>query len=165
MGLQTEVTVHQRVVEAEVLKPGLQGGHVVAVHRSPELVQQRPCAEPVGGFPERAVGGFADDSVDDQTATLLKGAHRIVEVDVEHVGSHVPSGGEILVGTVQQAQRGQRCPDLHHGAAAVTAAQQVTRAGTVPRGIVPGAVVKTRHTRPFGDRRSAVIRRRQLQTG
>ncbi len=87
-----------------------------------------------------------------QTATLLKGAHRVVEFGVEQVGGHVPSGGEILVGIVQQSQRGQRGPDLDDGAAAVTVAQQVTRAGTVPGGIVPGAVVQTRHTRPFGDR-------------
>ena len=38
VGLQTEVAVHQRGVEPQVLKPGLQGGHVVAVHRSAELV-------------------------------------------------------------------------------------------------------------------------------
>ena len=45
-----EVAVHQSRVEAEVLQPGLQGGHVIAVHRGAELMRQRPRTQSVGRF-------------------------------------------------------------------------------------------------------------------
>ena len=89
---------------------------------------------------QRAVGGLTDDAVDEQAAALLEGAHRVVEFVVEHVDRDVPAGGQVVVGVVQQPQRGQCGPDLDDGAAAVTAAQHVTRADA--RGIVPGAVAR-----------------------
>jgi hypothetical protein len=39
--LQPEVAVHQPGVEPEILQPGLQRRHVVAVHRRTELVIER----------------------------------------------------------------------------------------------------------------------------
>jgi len=54
---------------------------------------QRACAEPVGGFPERAMRGSADDSVDEQSAILLEGTDRLIEVVVERVPRDVLAGG------------------------------------------------------------------------
>ena len=64
---------------------------------------------------------------------LLKGADRVVEVVVEDVHCDMLAGGDLLVGVVDHAQRGQRSPDLGDRAPAVTATQ-------------------TRHRRPFGHR-------------
>ena len=133
MGLQTEVAVHQGGVEPEVLKPGLQGRDVVAVHRRAELVRQRARAQPVGRFPQRAVGRLPDDPVDDQSAALLKGPHRVVEFVVEEVQCHLLAGGEVLVGVLQQSQSAKRGPDLDDRTAAVTPAQGI--AGRPGRGL------------------------------
>ena len=64
MRLQTEMAVHQAGVEAEVLEPGLQGRHVVAVHWRTELVGQGAGAQLVGRLLEGAEGGLADHAVD-----------------------------------------------------------------------------------------------------
>ena len=102
MGLQPEVPVDQAGVETEVLEAGLQCGDVVAVKGGAELVIQRARTEPVRGLLQRAVGGLADDAVDQQSAVLLEGTHRLVEFGVEQLESHVPAGSQIFVGIVQQ---------------------------------------------------------------
>ena len=102
MGLQAEVPVDQAGVETEVLQPRLQCGDVVAVERGTELVIQRARAEPVRGLLQRAVGGLADNAVHQQPAMLLEGAHRLVELGVEDLERHVPAGGQVFVGIVQQ---------------------------------------------------------------
>ena len=89
-------------VEAEVLQPGLQRRDVVTVERGAELVIQRARAEPVGGLLQRAVGGLADNAVDQQSAMLLEGTHRLVEFVVEQLERHMPAGGQVFVGIVQQ---------------------------------------------------------------
>ena len=131
VGVQPEVAVDQAGVEPEILQPGLQGGDVVAVHRRAELMVQRAGAEPVRRLLQRTVGRLADDAVDQQPAVLLEGAHRMVEIVVEHVHRDVLAGGQVLVGVVDHAQRRQRSPDLGDRTPAVTATQ-------------------TRHRRPFG---------------
>ena len=60
MSLQTEIAVHQSGVEAEILKPGLQGRDVVAVHRGAELMRERPGTESVGRFFEGAIRRLPD---------------------------------------------------------------------------------------------------------
>ncbi len=125
MGLQAEVAVHQSRVETEVLQPGLQGGHVVAVHRGAELMRQRPRTQSVGRFPERAVGGPADDPVDDQAAALLEGAYRVIELGIEDIQRYLLAGGEVVIRILEQPQGGQYGPDFDDGPAAVAAAQCV----------------------------------------
>ncbi|GAB1814770.1 hypothetical protein MUNTM_38100 [Mycobacterium sp. MUNTM1] len=56
---------------------------------------------------------------------LLEGANRLVKFGIEKFEGHVPPGIEIVLGAIQQAQCGQRCPDLGHSSAAVTTAQRV----------------------------------------
>ena len=140
MGLQAEISVDQAGVETEILQPGLQRGDVVAVHRRTELVIQGAGAQPVGRFSQRAVGGFADDAVDQQPAVLLKRPHRVVELVVEHVERDVSSGAEICVRAVQMPERGQRSPDLGDRRTTVTAAQRVA-----------GAAVRSRHSKASGE--------------
>ena len=143
--LQTEVPVDQVGVETEVLQPRLQRRDVVAVHRRAELVGQRARAEAVGRLLERAVGGLTDDAVDEQAAVLLKRAHRLIEVLVEHVERDVLAGGQVRVGAVDQPQRRQRRPNLGDRTSPVTATQ-------------------TRHTRPFGHVWQRIIRWRLQDT-
>ncbi|CAB4893057.1 unannotated protein [freshwater metagenome] len=64
MRLRTEEAVDALVVETEVLQACLQGGDVVAVQRSGQLVDQRAGTEVVGRFFEGAVRGRSDDAVD-----------------------------------------------------------------------------------------------------
>jgi hypothetical protein len=52
-------------------------------------------------------------------------ANRIIEVGVEQVQGHVFAGGQIGVGVLDQAEGGQRRPDLGDGEASITATQRV----------------------------------------
>ena len=80
--------------------------------------------QPVGRFPQRPVGGFADDAIDEQPAVLLKCSYRVVELLVEYVKRDVPSGAQIRIRAIQMAQRGQRSPDVGDRGATVTTAQR-----------------------------------------
>ncbi|BBZ09657.1 hypothetical protein MDOR_38260 [Mycolicibacterium doricum] len=101
VGLQSEVAVDQTGVEPEILKAGLERRDVVAVHRGTELVHQRAGTEAVGRLSQRPGRGLSDDAVDQETAVLLKGTNRAVEVVVEQVGHDVSSSGEVVVGALQ----------------------------------------------------------------
>ena len=147
VGLKTEVAVDQRVVEAKILQPRLQGGDVVAVHRCAELVGQGAGPQPIGSLAQRPIGGRSDNPVDEQAAALLEGADRVVEFVVEEVRCHLLTGGQVVIGVGQQSQRGQRRPDFHHRATSVTAAQQAPRRGGAPGGGVAGAGAGTGHDR------------------
>ena len=125
VGLQSEVSVDQAGVEAQILQPRLQRGHVVAEQGSTELVIQRARTEPVRGLLERPVGGLADDAVHQQATMLLKGTDRLVEFGVEEFEGHVPASVEVVLGAIQQAQRDQRRPDLGHSSAVVPTTQRV----------------------------------------
>ena len=103
MGLQPEVAVDQTGVEAEVLQPGLQRRDVVAVHRRPNWWAEDAGAEPVGRLLQRAVGGLADDAVDEQATVLLERADGLVEFGVERVERDVPAGGRSRVRAVAPA--------------------------------------------------------------
>ena len=128
MRLQAEVAVDQAGVETQILQPGLQRCDVVTVHGRTELMVQRAGTEPVGRFFQRAVGGLADDPVHQQSPMLLKRPHRVVELLVEDIECHMPSGGQVLVGAVEMTERGQRSPNLGDRCAAVTTAQRVAGA-------------------------------------
>ena len=97
--------------------------------------------EPVGRLFQRAVGGLADDAVDQQAAVLLKCPHRMVEFLVEHIDRDVPAGAEVRVGAIQVPKSGQRCPNLGDRCATVTAAQRFT-----------SAAVRSRHSKASGER-------------
>ena len=92
---QPEVSVDQLGVETQILKPRLQGGHVVAVHRCAELMIEGARAQSVGGLFERTVGRFTDDAVHQQSAVLLERPNRVVEFLVEDVQRDVPAGGQV----------------------------------------------------------------------
>ena len=124
MGLQAEISVDQAGVETEILQPGLQRGDVVAVHRRTELMMQGARTQPVGRFPQRPAGGFADDAIDEQPAVLLKRSYRVVELLVEYVKRDVPPGAQIRIRAIQMAQRGQRSPDVGDRGVTVTTAQR-----------------------------------------
>ena len=145
MGLQAKVAVHQGGVEAEILQTRLQSGDIVAVHRRPELVGECAGAQPVGRLSQRPVGRFADEAVDQQTPTLLEGAHRMIEFGVEAVECHVPAGRHIFVGVFQQPECGQRSPNLHHCAASVPATQHVGGYGVRSGVGIAGAAAGTPH--------------------
>ena len=131
MGLQAEVAVDEPGVEAEILQPGLQCRDVVAVHRRTELMMERAGAQSVRSFFQRTESRLTDDAVDQQSAVLLEGAHRVVEFAVEHIHGDMLAGGQVVVRAIDQSQRRQCRPDLGDRTPAVTATQ-------------------TRHTRPFG---------------
>ena len=63
----------------EVLQARLKSGDVVAGHGRGQAVQQHAGTQVVGRFEQCTVGFRPDDSVDEQAALLLKGAHRVVE--------------------------------------------------------------------------------------
>ena len=92
MCLQTEVTVHQGGIEAEVLEPGLQSGDIIAVHRGTELVGQRARAKVIGRLFECAVGGFPDKPVNQKAAALLESPHGMVKIGIEVIEGHLPAG-------------------------------------------------------------------------
>ncbi len=79
----------------------------------------------VGRFPQRTVGGFADDAVDEQPAMLLKRAYRVVELVVEYVQRDVLSGAQVRIRAIQMAQRDQRSPDVGDRGVTVTTAQRI----------------------------------------
>jgi hypothetical protein len=124
VGLQAEVSVDQAGVETEILQPGLQCGDVVAIHRRTELMMQGARTQPIRSFPQRPVGGFADDAVDKQPAVLLKRPHRVVELVVEYVERNVPSSAWIRIHAIQMPQRGQRSPNVGDRGVTVTTAQR-----------------------------------------
>ena len=131
--LKPEVAVHKGGVKAEVLQPGLQCGHVVAVHRRPELMRQDARAQPVGGFFEGPIRGLADDAVHQQTTALLEGPDRMIEFVVENVERNVPAGAQILVLVFHQPERGKCLANLDYCRTPVAATQSVSRARTWSR--------------------------------
>jgi hypothetical protein len=78
------------------------------------------CSQSVGRLAQRAVGCFADEAVDSQTTTLLKGTHRMVEFDVEAIESDVSAGRHVVVGTSQQPESGECGADLDNCAATIS---------------------------------------------
>ena len=101
--------------------------------------------EAVGGLLQGAVGGTADDTVDQQAAPLLKVPHGVVELVVEHVHRHVPAGGGILVRVVQQSECGERGTDLHDRTTAVPTTQSVSGRAGLAADSIAVAVAGTRH--------------------
>src|SRR4051794_38927185 len=91
---------------------------------------ERACPQPVRSFFQRTVSRFSDNAVDKQSAVLLKGTHRMVELGVENVDCDVLTGGQVFVWVLDEPQGCQGRPDLGDRAPTVTATQ-------------------TRHTRPF----------------
>ena len=82
LGDGPEATVHPADLEAEVEEPALQGQDVVAGEQAPWKVHQHPVAEGPPGLVEGAEGGQVDHPVGGETALLLEGPHRALDLDV-----------------------------------------------------------------------------------